>query len=313
MTRTRLLDTPKKIIFLFLGATIFIALYFLIFDYVNPDTSDAYVDAYTIEIAPQAEGQIVETHVRDNQHVKKGNILFQIEKTSYVYEKSRAESDVVKRKEQSQIAEKFYLEAKALYRGGVISFNKYLERQDSMLNAKALLIEAQARLDTAEYNLSQTTVKAPADGYITHLRVQNGYYAHRGEIQMALVKKDNWWITANFKENNLQRIVPGQTALVSLPMYPGDVFKARVESVGWGVNLQNREPSKYLPYIETTMNWVKLAQRFPVRIRLENSPQNIPLRVGASAVVTVFTTNNDLVNTLSYGFQWLQSLWEYLS
>jgi hypothetical protein len=104
---------------------------------------------------------------------------------------------------------------------------------------------------------------------------------------------------ANFKENSMSRIRPGQDAEVSIALYPGKIFKAKVESLDWGVSAGQGTPSGGLPLVKNPQNWFKLAQRFPVRLKLTNLDSNYALRIGGSTSVTVDTGGGFILNGLA--------------
>jgi len=183
------------------------------------------------------------------------------------------------------------------------SLAKRAKAEDS-LNAKigdenALVAKAQANLRKARYDLEQTNVLAPADGFVTNLQLTAGTYVEAGTAVITFVDAENWWIVGNFRENSLGLIAPGQAAKVTLDMYPGRIFDAVVESVGWGVNEGQGIPSGDLPVIETPKDWVKFSRRFPVRLRMADSEADLDLRVGGSVTVVVYTGHYFFLNPLA--------------
>jgi multidrug resistance efflux pump len=177
----------------------------------------------------------------------------------------------------------------------------------------ALIHSAEAQLDKARYDLEQTTVYAPVDGYVTNQQLIEGAYIDVGQAAMTLVDTSRWWVIANFRENSLEKISSGQSARIQLGIFPGRLFKAKVESVGWGVSAGQGVPSGNLPEVENPQDWLKLSQRFPVRLRLDkDSDASLPLRVGASATVLVYTSNNVLLNGLATVWIWVAAMLDYL-
>lgn len=176
----------------------------------------------------------------------------------------------------------------------------------------ALIHSAKAALDTAQYHLSQTTVVAPSDGIITNLQLAVGAYAQVGVPVMTLVDSAQWRMVANFPQNALSRIAPGQAAELSLDMYPGQVFQGTVESVTWGVSSGQGLPSGELPAVATPQNWLAPSQRFPVYLRFDSWPDDRPLRVGATGIVTVYTGGGPLMAGLGEFWMRLRSLLAYL-
>ena len=146
---------------------------------------------------------------------------------------------------------------------------------------------AEAQVALAELDLARTEVTAPADGWIANVSLRPGQYVAPGQPLFALVEDGAWWVDANFKETDLGSIRPGQPAEVSVDMYPGLTLRGTVESLGAGSGAS----FSLLPAQNASGNWVKVTQRFPVRIALSEAPADpaMRLRVGASTTVTVDT------------------------
>ena len=152
---------------------------------------------------------------------------------------------------------------------------------------------AVARLERAELNLSYASVSAPVNGYITDLDLSPGSYASVGSPMLSLINTDSWRVVAYYKETQLERVVIGQPAVVYLPAYPGLRFEGSVQGIGWGVEQQQgdgaRGPSG-VPTVTPTVDWVRMAQRFPVRIIVADTDPKHPLRRGMRATVRIDTT-----------------------
>jgi len=146
---------------------------------------------------------------------------------------------------------------------------------------------AEAALYDAKLNLEYCYVRAPFDAYVTNLNIAIGQYANEGHEVLSLVDNRTWYVVANFRENFLGHIRPGMPAQVYLLSYPHQRFRGRVQGVGWALFQNNGATVQGLPSVEETLNWVRLSQRFPVRIILEQNDPAFPFRMGATAVVTV--------------------------
>jgi multidrug resistance efflux pump len=146
---------------------------------------------------------------------------------------------------------------------------------------------AQAAVDDAALNVGYCSVRAPFDGFVTNLNIAVGQYANRGQEVFALVDDREWYVMANFRESFLSSIAPGMEAEVYLVSYPWRRFRGRVQGIGWALFQRNGASVGVLPEVEPTLNWVRLAQRFPVRIVLEERDAAHPFRMGQTAVVTV--------------------------
>lgn len=151
----------------------------------------------------------------------------------------------------------------------------------------AQLRAAAAAVALAELALSYTHITAPADGWVTQLTLRKGTLVQAGRVQFALVEASEWWVEANFRESDLTRLRRGLPARVEIDMYPGLRLAGRVQSLSAG----SGATFSLLPPENATGNWVKVTQRFPVRIALDALPgAATPLRVGASVRVEVDTT-----------------------
>jgi membrane fusion protein, multidrug efflux system len=146
---------------------------------------------------------------------------------------------------------------------------------------------AEAALYDAKLNLNYCYVRAPFDAYVTNLNITVGQYANEGREVLSLVDNRQWYVLANFRENFLGHIRPGMRAQVYLLSYPNKRFRGRVQGVGWALYQNNGATVQGLPQIEETLNWVRLSQRFPVRVVLEDVDPAFPFRMGATAVVTI--------------------------
>jgi multidrug resistance efflux pump len=146
---------------------------------------------------------------------------------------------------------------------------------------------AEAALYDAHLNLEYCYVRSPFDAYVTNLNITVGQYANEGREVLSLVDNRKWYVLANFRENFLGHIRPGMRADVYLLSYPNKRFRGRVQGVGWALYQNNGATIQGLPQVEETLNWVRLSQRFPVRVVLEDSDPAFPFRSGATAVVTI--------------------------
>jgi multidrug resistance efflux pump len=155
---------------------------------------------------------------------------------------------------------------------------------------------ALADLENAELQLSYTHVEAPVNGYVTDLTLSLGSYASAGAPMLALVNTDSWRVTAYLMETQLSRIRPGQVAHVFLPAYGNVEFEGRVQGVGWGVEQQDGDGARGddgVPSVNPTVDWVRMAQRFPVRIAFSGKPDPAhPLRKGMRATARIDASEN---------------------
>lgn len=145
---------------------------------------------------------------------------------------------------------------------------------------------AQAMLAQAKLNLQYTKIYSPADGHLAKMNLQPGQTVTAYESLFSLVQDHLWWVMANMKETDLTRVRPGQPAVIHVDMYPSHVFKGIVASISPG----SGSSFSLLPAENASGNWVKITQRFPVRIMMAHPDPQFPLRIGASCTVTINTT-----------------------
>jgi multidrug resistance efflux pump len=159
------------------------------------------------------------------------------------------------------------------------------------------ILQAQAALAQAELDLARTTVRAPADGLLTDVRLDKGNFAGAGAPQMTFVGVHNVWVQADFTENNLGHIEAGDEVGIVFDALPGRVFSGRVRTTGYGVDVGTAALGS-LPTVDNNRQWLRDAQRFPVQVdfQLRDAADRESVRIGAQASVIVYTGNNWLFN-----------------
>ena len=327
----------------------------------NPWTRDGQVHAQVVEVTPRVSAPIVNLPIRDNQFVKAGDVLFELDRrtfeaslaqaranlevTRYEFATlepqvaaaeagvrqaeasivqarasiSEAEAEIAKNKaeyaRQQELLPKKATSAKSVQRAEA-NYNVSLEKLNAAkageraarageAQAKAELAEARANLGapgdgnarlllaeaevrTAELNLEFTRVTAPVDGYVTNLNLRKGSQAVANSPALALIDTNSFWIHGYFKENRIANLKPGDRAVVTLMTYRHTPLEGVVESLGWGIYKSDGAPgTNLLPNISPTFEWIRLAQRIPVRIHLIDVPPEIELRVGMTCSVLV--------------------------
>jgi multidrug resistance efflux pump len=148
---------------------------------------------------------------------------------------------------------------------------------------------AEARVYAARLNVEYCRVTAPFDGYITNLNISEGEYAVEGRQIFAFVDARNWYVIGNFRETFLRNVRPGMAAEIYVLDQPGRKLRGEVQGIGWAVQQRDGPGSGLLPPVEPTLNWVRLAQRFQVRVRIVDPPPDLPLRIGQTAAVTILS------------------------
>ncbi|MCL6722904.1 multidrug transporter subunit MdtN [Klebsiella sp. T2.Ur] len=306
-----------------------------------PRTDDAYVYADTINVAPEINGRIMSMPIKENQLVKKGDILFQIDPIPYRDTLSRAtatlsqleqqiilaQRDVNAQEFNAKAAEKQVEAARAtaekdtstLRRMEALRTQNYVSKESldqaratqltSMAKLQSAKLQAQqanaaissvsaliaqrdvikADISTAEFNLEHTTIRAPFDGRVTSLKTTAGQYASTGQAIFTLIDTNHWYVVANFRESELKNIHNGSDVEIHLMSHSSKSYTGIVDSIGYGVYPDDGGAIQGgLPSVSRSINWVRVAQRFPVRIRI-TTPDDNEFRMGTSAVVNINT------------------------
>ncbi|MCJ1885296.1 HlyD family secretion protein [Pseudomonas sp. LA21] len=253
---------------------------------LSPWTRDARVRADVVVIAPDVSGWVTDLAVQDNQQVKAGDLIMRIDRERYAANLEQAKALAETRHQQYLLRQS---EASRRNRLGIAAISAE-DKETAQINAaiaKSEYDQALAQLRLAELNLTRSEMRAPRDGQVTNLRLAQGNYAQAGQAMMALVDQKSFYVTAYFEETKLPGIRIGQPARVVL--MSGDVaIDGTVESISSGITDRNAIPdSQLLANVEPTFNWVRLAQRIPVRIRLDKVPDGVHLSAGMTASVTV--------------------------
>lgn len=262
-------------------------------DYVtNPWTRDGQVRAQVIQITPRVSGPIVNLPIIDNQFVKAGDLLFKIDPRTFQAAVKQSRADLrtarvkaVNAKEDAERAERI-----RKMNPGAMSVQELETKKNEQLEAESSVFGAEAALEKANLNLEFTQVKAPVDGYVTNLNLRLGSQAVENQAALALVDINSYWIVGFFKENYIANMRKGDRAIVTLMTYPDTPLEGRVHSLGWGIAQDDGSTGfDLLPTISATFEWVRLAQRVPVRIHLLEVPEGVKLRVGTTVSVLVMT------------------------
>lgn len=344
------------------------AMLFKYWDYVaNPWTRDGQVRASVIQITSRVSGPVVDLPIRNNQFVKAGDLLFEIDPRTFQASLDQARAQLDQTGGNVQALEKQVEAAQA----GVNSSRSAIEQAKSTIaqleatiakdkadyerkqellpqkatstrslqraeanykvsmqqkiaavaglsqawaalaKSQATLAQTQAQLGAlgeanpqlraalaavqqAELQLEFTKVRAPVDGLVTNLNLRLGSQASANKPVVALIDVNSYWIDGFFKENAIAGIRSGDRAVVTLMTYPDSPLEGSVDSIGWGIAQNDGSTgSDLLPRISPTFEWIRLAQRVPVRIHLTSVPQDIKLRVGTTCSVLVMAGTAD--------------------
>ena len=251
-----------------------------------PWTRDGTVRAYVVTMAPEVAGRIVELPVADNQFVHKGDLLMVIDPTNYKIAVSLNEAAVQQAQANAQNAER---EAKRRQQLTDLAATTE-EKQTYASNAiatQAQYQQAQANLDQARVNLKRTDIRSPVNGWVTNLLAQLGDYVNVGQNEISLVDADSFWVDGYFEETNLGSIQVGDPASVKLMGF-SQIVRGHVGSIARGINVANAQPNgQGLATVNPIFTWVRLAQRIPVRVHIDQVPEGVVLAAGMTATVQI--------------------------
>lgn len=245
-------------------------------------TDDAFVDGHIAPVSAQVQGRIVHVDVQDNQMVKQGDLLAEIDEKDYTYDRDMAQADYLAAQAELAQAQKDTDRYQKLLTNQEISKQEYDQTSLRVKNAMAQAMHAKAKLDLAQLNLERTKIVAPIDGKVSARSVEQGEYVQVGQPLLSIVSSDIW-ITANFKETQMKRMKPGNPVDIHVDAYPGVDFKGQVDSVQAGTG----ETFSLLPAQNATGNYIKVVQRVPVKIILLHPDPKYPLWPGLSATPKV--------------------------
>lgn len=326
-----------------------VAAYYVVSDRTTPYTTDAYVQAFVVQVAPRVDGQVTEVLVEEGAEVKAGDALFRLDPKPYEFEVERLtatlavaqskiaglkaqlqhyEAVVSQREADVEFSQKTYDRLAKLTEESFSAEQRLDEANDTLRSNTAMLAQAkadvlntqtqlqsmvgdehsevaqvQAELRNARFNLEQTTIYSGVDGNVENLQLRSGTYLTAGSFVMSLIDNSRYWVVANYPENALSVIRPGQPVKLSFFMYPGHIFEGTVDAIGTGVYRGQGLADGLLSNVDNPSAWITLSQRFEVRID-PNVPKEIQLRVGATARTLVITGDYPVMNT--FGRVWLK-------
>lgn len=251
----------------------------------SPWTRDGRIRADVVTIAPDVSGRVTHLYVHDNQYVTKGQVLFEIDDVRYQAEVDERQAEIEYAQQAWQLAQAQYERRAALRGSNALSVESIdNSRQESLLKETEYNL-ARKKLETARINLARTQVIAPEDGAIANLNLQEGNYAVAGEPALSLIEAGSFYATGYFEETKILLIHPGQKA--DLTLMNGSIrLSGNVRHIGKGIaNTNTHADSQLLPQVQQTFNWVRLPQRIPVDIALNDIPPGIHLSAGMTVSI----------------------------
>lgn len=252
---------------------------------VEPWTRDGRVKANVVQVAPDVSGLVMNVAVHDNQDVKAGDLLFEIDHSRYqlAYDQAQAVVDA-----GTAARDQAGRDVKRNRLLGKLVAAEMLEQSRLRLNqAQAALAQAQVQLATAKLNLTRSRVYAVTDGRITNLNLRTGDYVTVGKPVLALIDSASFYVEGYFEEGKLKNIRVNDAATVTLMGNSGTI-KGHVQSIALGIADRDRTiGSDLLPNVNPTFNWIRLAQRIPVRIAIDDKSADTLLVAGQTATVSI--------------------------
>jgi RND family efflux transporter MFP subunit len=259
----------------------------------NPWTRDGQVRTQVIQVAPRVSGMVTKIYVKDNQYVQKGDMLFEIDDSKYKFQVAQAQARLKRAREVSKGAKVEYERVKSIFKRdrGAVSQKDLIRNEVNYYKSLADIDAQKEQLNIAKLNLSFTKVRAEVEGWVSNINFQLGTQAVANKPILALVDKNSFWVFGFFREDMIKDIKEGDAAVVTLMAYPDKPLQAKVESIAWGIYNTDANPGKnLLPNVKPVFQWIRLAQRIPVRLELE-APlrEDVVLRYGMSASVMIKT------------------------
>src|ERR1700726_1186861 len=253
----------------------------------SPWTRDGTVRAYVVTMAPEVAGRIVRLPAGDNQLVHKGDVLFEIEPADYRIALEQAQAQAQRDGAALDYARANEGRQATLEGEGWVSKNVYQQVASTLHQLEAAVAVDRAAIAKAQLDLSRVVIRSPVNGYVTNLLAQLGDYATVGQKLISLVDADSFWVDGYFEETSLGRIHDGDPATVKLMGY-SQLVRGHVGGVARGINIPNAQPDQVgLASVNPIFTWVRLAQRVPVRIHIDQVPNGVRLVAGMTATVQI--------------------------
>jgi membrane fusion protein (multidrug efflux system) len=266
-----------------LGCIFGVYYYFYALSHISTD--DAFIEGHAVSVSPKISGHILKVYIDDNQQIKQGQLLAEIDPCDYEVRCKMAQANLEAAQAKASQADQDVSRYKKL------TLNDEISKQDmEHVLAKAQIADAEfnqakAALEQAKLEFSYTKIYAPSEGRITEKSVEEGAFVQIGQTVLTIVTPERW-VIANLKETDLTNILPGQPVTIRIDAYPGKAFKGHVDSIQRGTGAR----FSLLPPENATGNYVKVVQRVPVKIVFDENPDPAhPLALGMSVIPTIRT------------------------
>ncbi len=256
----------------------------------NPWTRDGQVRSQVIQVSPRVSGMVTSINVIDNQFVKKGTLLFKIDKSPFDIQIAKTKAELKRERVNLRGTKIEYERVNNISKHdkGAISQKDLIRHEVNYEKSLAKIDSLKEKLNAVKLDLAFTKVYASVDGYVSNINFQVGSQAVANQAILALVDSNSFWVFGYFRESMIADIKIGDNAKVTLMAYSDKPISGVVESIGWGIAPSDGNPGgNLLPSIKPVFQWIRLAQRIPVRIKLDKLPDGVELRFGLSASVMV--------------------------
>ncbi len=262
----------------------------------NPWTRDGQVRGQVIQVAPRVSGMVTRIAVIDNQFVRAGDLLFELDPEPFEIAIAQAEANLQRDQISSKASKIEYdrLQEIARQDAGAVSAKDLNRREANYLQSLSQIDVATEQLRSARLNLGYTRIRAAVDGYVSNINFQIGDQAVANSPILALVDSGSFWVFGYFRESEIGAIDIGDPARVTLMAYPDQPLAGTVESLGWGIAPGDGNAGyNLLPSIKPVFQWIRLAQRIPVRVKLDRLPEGVKLRYGLTASVMILAESQE--------------------
>ena len=252
---------------------------------VDPWTRDGRVRADVVQVAPDVSGLVTRVEAVNDQTVKAGEPLFYVDRERYALAMRQADANVAAARATLAQARRELLRNRAL--GELVAAESTEQSASKVEQADAALAQADAARDVAKLNLERTVVYAPTDGFLSDLTLRTGDYVSAGKPVLALIDSRSFRVEGYFEETKLSGLKIGMPVSVRIMGEPG-VLKGHIQSIAAGIEDRDRVAgANLLPNVNPTFSWVRLAQRVPVRVALDQTPDDLRMIAGRTATVAV--------------------------
>ena len=250
-----------------------------------PWTRDGHIRADVIQIAPDVSGLIQKVEVRDNQTVKRGDVLFTIDQDRFTLALRQAKATLGERQETLAQASREAQRNRKL--GNLVAAEQLEESQSREARARSAVSEAQVAVDTAQLNLDRSVVRSPVDGYLNDRAPRNHEFVTAGRPVLSVVDSASYHVDGYFEETKLGGIQIGDAVDIRV-MGDNTRLRGHVQSFAAGIEDRDRSSgANLLPNVNPAFSWVRLAQRIPVRIAFDEVPQDFRMIAGRTATVSI--------------------------